>query len=221
MKISIIIGITGILILVYSFTLEPYSNTDEFYSKYMEMKSGQSENYYRLREDLLTPKFRLQDTGITLILLSIIAIVIIKKYKGNLLTPSNKSLLVAIAFVLPFLTVAGYLFDIFQGMNRDEFPKWSDSLGIPLMGVPFIFIALLIWALLHLLLVKEVKDLPISFSYIFKLSFVILFVSAIALVLILITLFFGQYWYSIPGLLWLYYYLSVGVNQHHFKATFQ
>ena len=106
-------------------------------------------------------------------------------------------------------------------MERDEFPVWADSLGIPLMVVPFQFIALLLWSLLFLLFVKEVKALTISFQIILKVKFIFLFISIITLILFLITLFYGQYWYCIPALFWLYYYLSIGVNYNHFKEAFK
>jgi hypothetical protein len=217
MKISLGIGLIGIIILIYSFTLDPYSDTKIFYAKYLEMNHGQSDDFYRLREDMITPKYRLQDIGITLIIISIVTLLLMKKYNSNILTPSNKSTLTIIAFILPIITITGYIFDLFQGMNRDEFPRWADSIGIPMIGLPFQFILLMFWSLLFLVFINEVKSFPISLSIIFKINFSILFISAITVVLILVTLFYGQYWYCIPALLWLYYYLSIGINHYHFK----
>ncbi len=218
MKLSIIIGMIGIIILGYSFLLEPYTNNQEFFAKYMKMGPGQSNEYFQLREEMLTPKYRLEDTGITLSLISIISLIILKSKKGSLLSPKEKYLVVALAITLPFLTIASYVFDLFIGMSRNEFPRWADSLGIPLMGVPIEFIALLIWSSLHLLFIKKYKQSPISSAITLKLNPWLIFVSAVTLLLTLIFIFGGQYWYAVIGALWIYYYLSVGVNRIYFKT---
>jgi len=218
MKTSSLLLVIGIGILVYSCTLEPYSNYDLFYEQYMALDHSQSSEFYALRDEMVTPKYLLQDIGISLILFFLIAKSLLKLGKGKIVTPS-KPLLIALAFVLPLLTAAGSVFDLFQGLFRGEFPHWADSIAIPLAGVPIIFTILLVWSMSHLLFISvsqtpitkmKIVSLHISLKTIPKLNRWILFISCVTFILTALSAVYGQYWVSVPGTLWLYYYLSLG-----------
>ena len=219
MKILLMLGIIGIIILGYSISMEPYTNREEFLRKTIQLDRGMDTEFYNIRDEMLTPKYRLQDTGITLILFSIFLGTFVKFHDGKFLSPKTKRSLIGIAIFLPFLTVAGYIFDIFQGMSRDEFPHWADSIGIPLMSTPFILCLLIIWAIFHLAYIKNYKKLPLSVAFTRKLNPWLLIVSILTAISTLYSIFYGQYWYALPGILWLYYYLSLGVNYIHEKKN--
>jgi len=209
-KISLLIGI---LIFLYSLFLDPFTNNEVFYQEYMKLSVGESEKFYKLRESMLTPKYYLQDIGITISLICVILLIFLKKGEGYIKSPKNKFFFIILALLLPFFTVGGFVFDILQGMYRNEFPHWADSLAIPMMGVPIQFIFLLLWSSLHLLFLKnlQISSTKFKLSTIKKINAWLLFISFISGLLVISSLLYGQYWYSIPGLLWIYYYLSIGI----------
>ncbi|XPF95296.1 hypothetical protein ACM9HF_04585 [Colwellia sp. RE-S-Sl-9] len=227
MKAAIFVFLIGVSLLLYSFILEPYSDPELFNQQYMSLDNSQSAEFYALREEMLTPKYLLQDLGITIISFLFILMLLLKLGKGKIKTP-NKPLLILLAFTLPFITAAGSVFDLFQGLFRGEFPHWADSIGIPLSGIPIIFIVLFIWSMLHLLFISigqtpvtkvKITPLPISSSLSFKLNPWIIFVSFITIILTCLSTVYGQYWVSVPGVFWLYYYLSIGAIRLEAKCT--
>lgn len=213
MKFGTILIILGIILVGYSLTLEPFTDIDVFMEKYMSMTHEQSTEFFKLREDMLTPKYRFQDTGIMLILCTSVVMLLLKVSNGKIQSPKKKSSFIILSIALPFITVSGYIFDLFQAMDRIEFPHWADSLGIPLLGAPIQFAILLIWSLAHLGFVKNVKSQSLSFEIIKNLKPWLIFVSSITFIIILMSAYYGQYWYVFPGLIWLYYYLSLGANR--------
>lgn len=215
MKYIISFMVIGVGVLAYSLSLDPYTDENVFRSKYMNMSSDQSEEYFKLRDEMLTPKFRLQDTAITLISFSALLLVFLKLGKGKIKSPKSKSFIILLAWLLPFLTALGYIFDLIQGMVREEFPHWADSLGIPLMGVPIQFIILFVWSMLHLGFIRGIKPSSISLAHALSLKFNpwLLFVSGITFLLVIATALYGQYWYAVPGVIWVYYYLSLGIHR--------
>ena len=194
-------------------TMEPFTDFEIFMEKYMAMSNGQSDDFYTLREEMLTSKYRLQDTGISIILFTVAFMSLLKIGGNNICSPSKKSTIVILAILLPVISVSGFIFDLFQGMHRNEFPHWADSLGIPLMGVPIQFGILILWSLVHLIFIKNVTSTPLLQAVSFKLNLWIMFISVITVLLVLLTAYYGQYWYSFSGLTWLYFYLSIGVSR--------
>ncbi len=203
--------ILGVSLLGYSFTLSPYKDTALFNSKYMEMTSGQSEAFYKLRDEMLTSKYRLEDYGISLLVLALLVFFIHRKKSMKTSALSSRYWLIAFAISLPFITVAGYVYDLFNAQNRGEFPHWADTLAIPLMGVPFILISLLVWVVVHLgfLYGAYPTTANIDRESFTKTNFWLKFVIVVAVLLVISTFALGQYWYGIPSLGWVYFYLSL------------
>jgi len=204
MKIAFVFTFIGIVLFSYSLQMEPFTDVDLFMKKYMELTSGQSDKFYLLRENMLTSKYKLQDIGITLILLSLSITILLKLGRGNILSPPNKSLTILFAILLPVITISGFAFALLQASQRNEFPHWSDSLGAAFIGIPFLFIILLIWSIAHLSFAKNVIARPLNPW--------LKLISVITAILSILSLLQGHYWYAFPSLLWLYYYLSVGSN---------
>ncbi len=117
MKIAVAMLIVGIALLISSLTLSPYKDEKLFNSKYMEMSSGQSEAFYKLRDEMLTPKFQLEDYGISLLALAAVVFLAYRKEGMQIAAPSSRKWLMAIAIALPFITVAGYVYDLFNAYN--------------------------------------------------------------------------------------------------------
>ncbi|WP_035383459.1 hypothetical protein [Ferriphaselus sp. R-1] len=212
MKISAILLIIGAALWSYALTLSPYKNEQLFMERYISMSAGQSEEYWKLRDEMLTPKFQLEDYGVTLAAIAVVMFFVTRKGQVRLQSPNSRNTLIMLAITLPFLSVGGYVFDLFQAYNRGEFPHWADSMGIPLMGVPIQFIILLVWSLAHLSFLRGTSQpsTPLVYAVSLKSNWWLLFISALTAILVLTSAAAGQYWYAIPGVLWLYLYLSLG-----------
>ncbi|WP_287605085.1 hypothetical protein [Thiothrix sp.] len=202
----------GVVLCWYASTLSPYKNEQIFEERYMAMSVGKSEDYWKLRDEMLTPKFQLQDYGITLIVLAVVAFAITRKGRIRLHAPHSAAILVILAFALPFISSGGYVFDLFQAFFRGEFPHWADSLGIPLASVPIQTLILLGWSLAHLGFMPRTyqPDAALLRAVSFKSNWWLLFLSVVMAILTLISIAAGQYWYAIPSGCWLYFYLSLG-----------
>lgn len=221
MKIAAFLLAIGAVLFGYALTLQPYKNEKLFMERYMSMSVGQSEEYWKLRDEMLTPKFQLEDYGITLAVMSLFAFLATRKNRTFLRSPNSRAALVVLGIVLPFLTVGGYVFDLFQAFDRGEFPHWADSMGIPLMGVPIQFTILLVWSLAHLSFLRGGYHPSTSLSHAVSLksNWWLLFVSATTALLTISCAVLGQYWYAIPGALWLYLYLSLGAVRRVANGT--
>jgi hypothetical protein len=78
-KLAALFALIGAAVLCYSLTLLPYKNEEAFMQQYLAMHSGQSAEYFALREAQLTAKYRLQDIGIEALLFGIIAVVLARE----------------------------------------------------------------------------------------------------------------------------------------------
>lgn len=221
MKIAAILLVIGAALWGYALTLSPYKNEQLFMARYMGMSAGQSEEYWKLRDEMLTPKFQLEDYGVTLAALAVALFLVTRKGQVQLCSPNSRKTLVALAIALPFITVGGYVFDLFQAFDRGEFPHWADSMGIPLMGVPIQFIILLVWSLAHLSFLRGAYQpaTPLVHAVSLKSNWWLLFISAVTAILVLTSAAAGQYWYAIPGAFWLYLYLSLGAVRRVANGT--
>jgi hypothetical protein len=217
-KISFLIGL---ILTLYSFSLDAYTDINLFNTKYMNLNIGQSKEYYELRQSMLTPKYYLQDIGILLILISSLFFLFKKLGKNSIKTPNLKIFFILLALFLPIITTGGFVFDLMQAMSRGEFPHWGDSLSIPLMGVPIIFVILLLWSCIHLIFIYECNIVAneIKFNTLKKLNKWLLFLIAISLLITIDAGILGQYWYAIPGLLWIYYYISLATVRYNKYIT--
>ena len=219
MKYISIFIFLGVCIFGYSLSMKPYTDEDLFEKKYMELSSGQSKEYFELRDSMLTLKYRTQDIGITFFSIALLVGLVFKLGHNSFKSPPSKSGFVFLAIGLPFLTVFGYVFDLVQGMLRQEFPHWADSLGIPLAGAPIQLVILLAWSLVHLFFLTGGKitacNLALSKSH----SFWLICLSILTALLSAMCAFYGQYWYALPGILWLYFYLSLAAIRYKKENT--
>lgn len=219
MKTGLIILLFSLGLLGYSLTLKPYKNEAEFQSRYMQMTENDSDKYYALREEMLTPKYKLQDYAITGMFLALCVLVISRQ--KSITSPRSKSGFLIIAFVTPSLFVIGYVFDLIQGADRGEFPHWADSLGIPLAGVPFLFLIGLAWSLIHLVMLRGAKfeNIPLQVALSKKSNPWLLFISMATAIIIVLSIYGGTYWYTIPCALWLYLYLAIAACRRGQNVT--
>jgi hypothetical protein len=220
MKLSAILLLVGVVVLGYAYSLAPYKDEALFMKRYMALSVGQSNEYWKLRDEMLTPKFQLQDYGGTLVAVSIAAFLVSRKGWRNLKSPKSRIALFGLAFAAPFLTVGAYGFDLLQGFARGEFPHWADSMSIPLMGVPILLLVMLVWAGAHLAFVRgNYNSEPLSLAWSRQANWWLLAVSTITTVLVVLSATVGQYWYAVPGVVWLYFYISLAASRRSTKAA--
>src|SRR5688572_21720797 len=219
MKLSAIFLLIGITIIGYAYSLAPYKDEALFTERYMVLSDGQSMEYWKLRDEMLTPKFQLQDYGGTFIVIAVVVFVVSRKGWRQLKSPSSRTALFGIALAAPFLTVAAYVFDLFQGFDRGEFPYWADSMSIPLMGAPIMLIVLFVWSGAHLSFLRSsYQPAPLVLAVAPKSSWWLLSISAITVVFVVFCALVGQYWYAIPGVVWFYFYISLAATRHTTNA---
>lgn len=194
--------------------MKPYTDINLFEKKYMELSPGQSEEYFELRNSMLTQKYRLQDMGITLFSMAMMVGLIFKLGHNSFKSPRSKLGFILLAIFLPLLSVLAHVFDLIQALDRQEFPHWADSIGIALMGLPIQLVILLVWSLGHLFLLKGVQITACTISLSLLHSFWLGGLSILTALLITLNAFYGQYWYALPSILWLYFYLSLAAIQY-------
>lgn len=177
----------------------------------MAMSVGQSEEYWKLRDEMLTPKYRLQNYGGTFAVAGFHLLLFTRNGRVRVRAPNTRAALIILIIAAPVLSVCAFVFDLFQGVARGEFPHWADTLVIPLMGVPVQFAVLMIWAIAHLgfLRGKYLPGVEIASAVSRRANWWLLFLSVITTVLVVLSAVDGAYWYFLAGTLWLYIYLSL------------
>jgi len=84
-------------------------------------------------------------------------------------------------------------------------------MAIPLMGAPVQLVILMLWTFAHLALLRRQyhSSVPITFAFSRQSNIWLLLVSALTAALVAMFVAFAQYWYAVPSLVWLYFYLSL------------
>lgn len=216
---GLIILIIGIVLIIKSISYQRYTNEKVYQDKYMELtgEKGDSEKFYKLREEYLTPKYDLENYGITSIILGFGVLTVSLIGLNRLKTPSKKIWIVIVGIIAALLTNVGYVGDLFLEMYRDSYPHWADSLGIPLMGVPFLILISLGWVGVNLIGIKGDFSTGVLI-FPFKLDRLNLWYAIILVLTIILTVWMikdGYFWQVLSGFLWIYFYSSImiGIRQ--------
>lgn len=214
MKFAVILLLVGAILMGYAYSLAQYKDEALFMERYMALSDGQSNEYWKLREEMLTPKFQLQDYGGTLVALSIGVLLVSRKGWRQLRSPKSRVTLFGLAFAAPLLTAGAYVFDLMQGFSRGDFPHWADSMAIPLMGVPALLLVLLAWSAGHLAFLRRThRSELLSYALSLQANWWLLAVATVTAVLLALSAATGRYWYAIPGAVWLYFYISLAASR--------
>lgn len=141
---AILLILVGIGLFLYSSPMPALHNEAEYTAKYMSLESGEDEKFAELRAAYLTPKYKLQDYGMTAIALGIVIYILNIKGGLQIRTPKNKSNVVVIGLVgntILSLNLAGMVYLDFQ---RGGFPHWADSivLGYFIIALTFLIVSL-------------------------------------------------------------------------------
>jgi hypothetical protein len=209
MKTAAVIFLVAIGLLFASSQMQPFAtmNGGDWSSS---VPQGDSNAYHEARAKALTPKYRLQDYGFTLAFVAVVVAVLSRK--RGLSAPGSGVGFAVVALAAPLLTAADLAFDLLQSFERQEFPPWSDSMSIPLAGIPVIALALLIWSCAHFAFLAGSRKRPnvkLSLGVLRGGNKWLLLVAASTALLVAMFVADGAYYMAGPGALWLYYYCSI------------
>lgn len=216
--IGILVLLFGLSLTITSFFYDRYSDKSAFNEKYGKITysdENKNEKFYDLKEEYLTLKDNYFDYGITfgicgltILLLSIIGI---RKIKS----PSKRWIILSIGLLATVTTTIAYTQDLFMEYSRGSFPHWEYHWGDTLIGV-IIFIMLLFWAGLNSIGLIKPFNTP---ALIFPIKIAenngmiplmwYLIIAGLSLLITIWNAANGYFWYVIPGLLWVYFYISI------------
>ena len=210
---GLIILLVGIGILTYSTTLQPYTDKEEFYEKMSSLmdEENKSQKHHELRDFYLTPKYTLENYGLIAVILGLYTLVLIPKNWQNFQSPRSKWIIGVIGLLAVLLTIGGYVGDLFLEATRDRYPPWADSLGIPLMSVPFLFWSFLGWFAVNLIGLKNPFRTSVSMQE-FKIrstNYWYLALIVLTAIITLMLMYEGDFWWTAAGIMWIYFYLSL------------
>lgn len=213
----LIILIIGLVFIGYSFTLEPFKNYDLFHEKYMELddnitSKNKSTLYFELRKKHLTNKYYFFDYGCILAILSLFSLYIFRK-NYDLKTFNTNLKIVFVGFFAFLMTLIAVYTHLFIDYDRECFPNWADSLGIPMFYLGNFSIYVLVWWLINLIGFfknfkpnQKIKNYAFNFknffSYFYGLQLLV------TIILLSIFIYDGAFLYVIALLLWTTFYYS-------------
>ena len=93
MRLGAILLFIGIAILGYALSIAPYKDEKLFMERYMALSTGQSEEYWKLRDEMLTPKYQLQNYGGTLVAAALGVVLVSRKGWRKLKSPRSRATL--------------------------------------------------------------------------------------------------------------------------------
>lgn len=227
-RISVSIIIISLLSIVYSFTISAYTNDDEYHERYMALdwqelgSQNASAKFYELRDRYLSRKYKFQDYGFTFLILGVVSLILYGKGKP-VVAPSSKAKVALVGFGAAALTTCGYVGDLFLEFYRGSFPWWADSMGIPLMGVPFFAFIFIGWAALNLLAMngKFKAGAVISFRQIEGLNYFYLLLFVVTALIVVLCAVEAYFWMVLPGVFWLYFYASLWAGRYTANKSIQ
>jgi hypothetical protein len=220
MRIASIFILGGLLLFAFACALPAYKDEQAYMQKYLALDGpDRNERFHALREESLSAKFQLQDYGLTLASLGLVLLVVLRRGWRAFCAPKTRTRIAMLGLLAALATVLAGIGSLELDFDRGEFPDWADSLAIPLMGAPFLLLALAAWAGLHIAAMRGpfVPGVPLtrirpkSAWWLASLSLVTLLSLALAIA-------GGAFWYVVPGALWLYYYLSLMAGRSQGRA---
>ncbi|QSE99001.1 hypothetical protein [Fulvivirga lutea] len=220
-KVGVALLIIGLGILGYSQTLNGYTDRQEFENQVNELMNSEnkSEEFHQLRIEYLTPKYSLENYSIILITIGFAILIILPKNGFNIKVPKNKWLIVIIGLLATLITVGGYVGDLLLEMHRYRYPPWADSVGIPMMAVPLLFVTFLVWFLLNLIGLKEPFKTNSNLSEFdfSKVNYWYLFLALVTFFITIYLIYEGDFWWTAAGVAWMYFYVSILIGRMNGK----
>jgi hypothetical protein len=220
--LAVVLLCIGSSLIAYSSNLSPYKDEKAFSHRYRQMNSAHRKEFNELRAEFVTPKFALQDRGVTAVLLALGVFLTSRFNVKQLPAPKSRAAFVTLSVLIPFTTVIASMFHLVLGDERGEVPGWDDSTGHGMMGMPFVFVALFFWAFVHLGFLRSEPNarVPLALAFSRQANLWLKILSTLAVGVIGISIWHGCYWYFLSGLLWLYFYLSLAARREAARQAF-
>lgn len=205
--------VLGTTLFVTGLFVPRYHDKEEYERRYMALDGpNRSKEFYELRRQSLTSSYRIQDYGLTVISLGILAIVALRWRQTTSILPKKKVTVGIFGIVVAFVTIAAQVGSLFLDFERGEFPHWADSLGIPLAGMPILFIFLSLWAGVHSLLVANKKSAAWRLT-LRDSNWWLAFLISVTCIILVVSAATGDFWQVLPSALWMGFYFSIWISR--------
>jgi membrane protein YdbS with pleckstrin-like domain len=141
-NILLTLAVLSFMALSYAVTLEPYTDAHAFEEKYAQLSvEDGSQQYWDLRESYLTEKYALQEFSAMVLVLSLLGFVWMRAKEVP--TPPSKKMVYVWGVAASLLFAIYYVASVVVDQGRGAFAYWADSIAIPLMATPVMFVLLL------------------------------------------------------------------------------
>lgn len=214
---SILKGLSAVLLTSgaglwgYAQTLEPFK--DDFLQRAYEFEESTSE-FLAMREEFLTPKFALEDYGLTLIALAAFAFIVACR---DLKSPSSKKLLAVLVLLAPLLTVFATAYYYHLSVERVEYPP-ADKIAAIVRSFtfePVLLTGLFLWPVLNAVffLRKGYFSAPLREAFHLKNNWWLMLCAAFCAIKFAYAVRYGYYYDVLALSAWIYLYLSISAGQ--------
>jgi hypothetical protein len=227
MRIALVLYLAGAAMLAYSCTLMPYKDEAAFQEQSLRLNAvleslpgePNADHYiaYRnLRQEMLTPKFKLQDYGISLLILSMGVLLSLRRGRFEPTTPKSRGTLIFLAFSLPFISGICHVFDLLQDSSRQELSPWANTIDTPAIAALFQLMVLMILSVSHLVFLCSGfhPQVPLRKIISGRKNWWLLSAATVTALFTVPSVLRGEYWYGLSGCLWIYFYLSLETAFH-------
>lgn len=216
-----VIAAVGFALLVLSFSVEIFTDADAYKQAYYSIdrdelgRDASFEKFYALRDQYLTNKYQYQDYGVTFLVVGLFVAFFTRNGWRRITAMDARWKIVLLGFFSAFLTVAGYVGDLFLEFFRGSYPHWADSLGIPLAGLPILILVFFTWAAINMIGLKGrfIAGGSIGGMGFRHLNWWYGFLTIATLLVVAMCIYDGYFWLALPGLFWCYFYLSVAAGR--------
>ncbi len=209
--LSAVLFTSGAALWGYAQTLEPFN--DGFQQRAYQFEESTSE-FLVMREEFLTPKFAIEDYGLTLIVLAALVLVVAMR---DLKSPSSKKLLAVLVLLAPLLTVFATAYYYHLSVERVEYPP-ADKIAVierSFTFEPLLLTGLFLWPVLNavLFLRKGYSSNLLREAFRWRSNWWLMLCAAFCAIKFAYAVRYGYYYDVLALAAWIYLYLSISAGQ--------
>lgn len=209
--LSAVLFTSGAALWGYAQTLEPFN--DGFQQRAYQFEESTSE-FLVMREEFLTPKFAIEDYGLTLIFLAALVLVVAMR---DLKSPSSKKLLAVLVLLAPLLTVFATAYYYHLSVERVEYPPADKIAAIERSFIfePLLLTGLFLWPVLNavLFLRKGYSSNLLREAFRWRSNWWLMLCAVFCAIKFAYAVRYGYYYDVLALAAWIYLYLSISAGQ--------
>lgn len=209
--LSAVLFTSGAALWGYAQTLEPFN--DGFQQRAYQFEESTSE-FLVMREEFLTPKFAIEDYGLTLIVLAALVLVVAMR---DLKSPSSKKLLAVLVLLAPLLTVFATAYYYHLSVERVEYPPADKIAAIERSFTfePLLLTGLFLWPVLNavLFLRKGYSSNLLREAFRWRSNWWLMLCAVFCAIKFAYAVRYGYYYDVLALAAWIYLYLSISAGQ--------